>query len=189
MAIDVNDSYLLPCGHDASILWEHVAAGSLDHHEQACPHCLAAAEGFRALLEATGEYAELDVVPPRDLTMRIMRAVRTERRRDSFLPIGETALGPIRIAAQAAAVVLRFAADQAGGAVARSCSIEPSDADPSGLAGTYVVRLDLALRYGVDGTATVERVRNLVFTAARDLAGFDAERVDITVVDLWQEEA
>ncbi len=189
MAVGADDSYLLPCGHDASILWEHVTAGSLDSHEQTCPHCLAASEGFRALLAATGEYAELDVVPPRDLTMRIMRAVRTERRRDSFLPIAETSLGPICIAAQAAAVVLRFAADQADGAVARSCSIEPPRTDPAGSAGRYVVRLDLALRYGVDGMATIERVRHLVYTAARELAGFDAERVDITVVDLWQEEA
>ena len=81
----VDDAYLLPCGQDAAMLWEHVAVGQLDEHELDCPHCQAAAAGFHALREATGELTEADVAPPRDLTERIMRAVRTERRRDAFL--------------------------------------------------------------------------------------------------------
>jgi hypothetical protein len=37
--------------------------------------------------------------------------------------------------------------------------------------------------------AAVARVRELVAAAARELAGFEAARIDITVVDIWQEQA
>ncbi len=181
----VDDAYPLPCGQDAAILWEHVTLGELDEHELECEHCQAASAGFRALLEATGELTEADVAPPRDLTERIMRAVRTERRRDAFLPVALTDLGPIRVAAQAAAVVVRFAADQAAGVAARSCSVEQVADGPD---GWCVVRLELALRYGVDGMAAVARARELIDAAARELAGFEPARIDITVVDVWQEE-
>ena len=185
---EVDDGYQLPCGQDAAVLWEHVTAGQLDEHELGCPHCQAASEGFRALLEATGDLTEADgdLAPPRDLTERIMRAVRTERRRDAFLPVAETGLGPIRIAAQAAAVVVRFAADQAPGVAARSCLVEQLPDEPD---GWCAVRLDLTLRYGTDGMAAVARVRELITAAARELAGFEAARIDVTVVDIWQEQA
>jgi uncharacterized alkaline shock family protein YloU len=180
----VDDAYLLPCGQDAAILWEHVAVGELSAHELECEHCQAASAGFLALREATGELTEADLAPPRDLTERIMRAVRTERRRDAFVPVALTELGPIRIAAQAAAVVVRFAADQAAGVISRSCAIEQIADAPD---GWCEVRLDLALRYGVDGMAAVTRARELIEAAARELAGFEPARVDITVVDIWQE--
>ena len=182
----VDDAYLLPCGQDAGILWEHVGAGQLDEHELECPHCQAASAGFLALREATGELTEADLAPPRDLTERIMRAVRTERRRDAFIPVADTGLGPIRVAAQAAAVVVRFAADQAGGVTARSCAVGQLAGEPD---GWCAVRLEVVLRYGVDGMAAVDRVRELVGTAARELAGFEPARIDITVVDIWQEGA
>jgi uncharacterized alkaline shock family protein YloU len=182
----VDDAYLLPCGQDAAILWEHVAVGELDEHELECEHCQAASAGFLALREATGELTEADLAPPRDLTERIMRAVRTERRRDAFVPVALTELGPIRIAAQAAAVVVRFAADQAAGVVSRSCAIEQIADAPD---GWCVVRLDLTLRYGVDGMAAVARARELIEAAARELAGFEPARIDITIVDIWQGEA
>ena len=183
---NTGDGYRLPCGRDAAVLWEHLSAGGLDEHELGCPHCQAASEGFRALREATGDLAEADVAPPRDLTERIMRAVRTERRRDVFLPVAETGLGPIRVATQAAAVVVRFAADQVPGVAARSCTVEQLAGEPD---GWCAVRLDLTLRYGTDGMAAAARVRELVAAAARELAGFEAARVDITVVDIWQEQA
>src|SRR6201990_1286320 len=143
---EVDDGYQLPCGQDAALLWEHVTAGELNEHELGCPHCQAASEGFRALREATGDLAEADVVPPWDLTERIMRAVRTERRRDAFIPVAETGLGPIRVAAQAAAVVVRCAADKADGVIARSCAVEQLAGEPD---GWCAVRLEVALRYGV----------------------------------------
>jgi hypothetical protein len=183
---ETDDGYRLPCGQDAAVLWEHATAGELDEHELGCPHCQAASEGFRALREVTGDLAEADVVPPWDLTERIMRAVRTERRRDAFLPVAETGLGPIRVATQAAAVVMRFAADQTPGVAARSCRVEQLADEPD---GRCVVRLDLTLRYGTDGMAAVARVRELVTAAARELAGFEAARIDLTVVDIWQEQA
>ena len=182
----VDDPYLLPCGQDAAILWEHVSVGQLDEHELDCPHCQAASAGFEALREATGELTEVDLAPPRDLTERIMRAVRTERRRDASIPIADNDLGPIRVAAQAAAVVVRFAADQTDGVTARSCAVEQLDGEPD---GWCAVRLQIALRYGVDGMAAAARIRELVGTAARELAGFEPARIDITVVDIWQEGA
>jgi uncharacterized alkaline shock family protein YloU len=81
---------------------------------------------------------------------------------------------------------VRFAADQAGGVAARSCQVQQL---PDGPDGWCAVQLDVALQYGVDGMATVERVRELIDAAARELAGFEPTRIDITVVDVWQEEA
>jgi hypothetical protein len=37
--------------------------------------------------------------------------------------------------------------------------------------------------------AAVARARELIEAAARELAGFEPARVDITVVDIWQERA
>ncbi|MBV9795282.1 MAG: Asp23/Gls24 family envelope stress response protein [Actinobacteria bacterium] len=183
MAIEgVDEAYLLPCGQDAAILWEHVTVGQLDEHELDCPHCQAASAGFVALREATGELAEAELAPPRDLTERIMRAVRTERRRDAFIPIADNDLGPIRVAAQAAAVVVRFAADQTDGVTARSCTVQQLPGEPD---GWCAVRLEVALRYGVDGMAAVDRIRELVGAAARELAGFEPAWIDVTVVDIW----
>jgi uncharacterized alkaline shock family protein YloU len=69
---------------------------------------------------------------------------------------------------------------------ARSCLVEQLADEPD---GWCTVRLDLTLRYGTDGLAAVARVRELVTAAARELAGFEAARIDITVVDIWQEQA
>ena len=82
--------------------------------------------------------------------------------------------------------VVRFAADQVPGVTARSCVVEQLADGPD---GWCAIRLDLTLRYGTDGMAAVARVRELVAAAARELAGFKAARIDITVVDIWQEQA
>ena len=74
----------------------------------------------------------------------------------------------------------------ADGVIARSCAVEQLAGEPD---GWCAVRLEVALRFGVDGMATVARVRELVRTTARVLAGFEAARIDITVVDIWQEQA
>jgi len=35
------------CGRDLETLYEHVSAGTLDDHEQSCPHCRWAADDVR----------------------------------------------------------------------------------------------------------------------------------------------
>jgi uncharacterized alkaline shock family protein YloU len=175
------DLFRLPCGRDANTLWDHVTAGHLDAHEQSCPHCRAAVPGFRALAGATSALARLDATPPPRLTEQIMRAVRAEARRGAELPVTSTTLGPIRITAQAAAVVLRFAADQCDGVVARSCTITPAE-------NGYDVRLAIAVRYGTAAPAAAEHVRRLVRAAGRDLIGFAVNHVDVDVADLLEQQ-
>jgi len=177
----VEDLYRLPCGRDANTLWDHVVAGLLDAHEQSCLHCRAAESGFRALAEATSALARLDATPPPRLTARIMRAVRAEARLGAELPVTSTGLGPIRITAQAAAVVLRFAADQCNGVVARSCAITPAE-------NGYDIRLTIAVRYGTAAPAAAEHVRRLVRAAGRDLIGFAVNHVDVDVTDLLEQQ-
>ena len=67
---------------------------------------------------------------------------------------------------------------------ARSCKVEQVADGPD---GWCVIRLEVALRYGVDGMAAVARARELIEAAARELAGFEPTRIDITIVDIWQE--
>lgn len=181
MAISDQEHYLLPCGRDADTLWTHVTSGGHDEHEQACPHCQAAAAGFRALHRAAGELARLDDTPPPELTERIMRAVRAETHGSRRIVVEATQLGVTRISAQAAAVVLRFAANQTPHADARSCRVNP---DPETGPGRYRVQLSLTLRYGASAAHILPRIRQLVYAAARDLVGFEATRIDIDVTDI-----
>lgn len=173
---------VLPCGREVSTLYEHVASGRLDEHEQSCPHCQGASFGLRALHGATGGLARTDVVPPGDLTARIMHAVRAEARRGDDLFVERGGRGWTRVSARAAAAVLRVAAGQVPGVVARSCSLHPVSEEE----GSYTVRLGIALRYGTDGRAASDHVRRLVGAAARDLVGFDNARVDIDLVDVLE---
>ena len=110
--------YLLPCGRDIESAWDRldeIEAGRGDEHEQTCPHCRTVRESLRVLREVTGHLVEHPLEPSVGLTDRVMAAVRAEVRRHDMVPLPSAEPGAVLISEQAAATVLRFAADSVVG--------------------------------------------------------------------------
>jgi len=175
------DLYPLPCGHSLDELWISVQTGTHTVHQQSCPHCRTAADGLTALADATRALQADAAEPSADLLGRIMTAVRTDLRRGrTFTLPGER--GPIRMSEQAAAAVLRYAADTVNGVRARRCRIETIPDRPD----TIRIYVALALRYRTGpADAVLDQVRRRLAVTARASLGLVIEAVDLEVVDLW----
>ncbi len=186
-----DSDYLLPCGRGLEQVWERLDAiesGLGDEHETSCPHCAAARESLLTLRTATRELVDEPDPPPPDLFGRIMSAVRTEVRRGRTLPLNTPHAGALEVSEQAIAVVLRYAADTVDGVRARGCQVHSSGPGPDG-AQVIEVSMTIAVRLGERGVAElVPLVRQRVRAAASARIGLVLERVDITVVDIYQED-
>ncbi|GAB3561877.1 hypothetical protein GCM10027445_01420 [Amycolatopsis endophytica] len=180
MAVNpATQDYALPCGRDVDRLWERLDSFGDDPHERDCPHCRAAHGSLRVLQEATTELAHDTSAPSRDLTSRIMSAVRADVRRRELLPLPTAEPGEARISEQVVAAVLRFAADTVPGVRARHCRVT---ARPG---AAIEVEMDLAVAYpGTSGTA-LDLVRERVHAAAGARIGVELTRLDLTVTDLY----
>lgn len=196
------ERHLLPCGRDLEDLWEHNAAladSRLDEHERTCAHCQSARSSLQALAAATrAVYEDESLSPPRALRGRIMDAVRAEVRRVDRLPLPPGEFGPVEVSEQAAAVVLRFAADTVEGIRARHCRLRAAEppsvrvADSAARqdrgAGPIWVDLSIAIRYSQHTTlALLDAVRTRVAAAAAAQVGLNVTRIDIEVEDLYHD--
>ena len=186
----VNQSYELPCGRDLDTVWDRldeVGSGHADEHELTCPHCRAARESLLALREATQELVdEPDPAPP-DLVGRIMSAVRAEVRRGQMLSLPTPEPGGVEVSEQAVAVILRYAADSAGGVRARRCRVRKAGADADG-ASVVEVELTLVVRLGnADGGETLAKVRERVVAAAAARVGLSLAKLDLLVEDVYED--
>lgn len=153
------------------------------------------------LREVTGELAAEDIAPPRDLTSRIMSAVRAEVRRRDLLALPTPEPGGARISVPAVAAVLRFAADTVEGVRARHCQVsvpQPGDADspdadfPDGewqdaerQDYAIEVAMEIAVSYRVFTENALGQVRARVTAAAQAGIGLRLARLDLTVTDLY----
>ena len=175
----------LACGRDAAGVWDRAAAGlDPDEHEGGCPHCTAAradALGLEALVHRMAERDQQDLAPPPSVLDRVLATV-TGR----FGPPETLALpspyGPARLAVPAAAAVLRHVVDGMAGLRARSCRIVQPGAGPE-----LDVAITVAARFGVQLTSVTARVRQMVVATGAQALGLPVRRVDIEVVDLWEE--
>ncbi len=187
---NADSDYLLPCGRDLEQVWERldtVAAGFADDHERDCPHCASAHESLLTLRGATRELIEEADPPPPDLVGRIMSAVRAEARRGRTLEVSTPLPGRIEVSEQAVAVVLRYAADTVEGVRARGCRVRGSGPGPDGRQ-VVDVEMTLAVRLGGLGVErSVQLVRERVGTAAAARIGLVLGRLDVTIVDVYQE--
>jgi len=184
----------LACGRDAAAVWEDAETGRLDAHAHRCPHCQAVAADAAALHASTVELAAEPIEPPPALVDRVMSMVRTELRHD-YLPL-PTRHGPARIEHRPATAVLRHAVDQMPGVRARSCRITtPDRGEQDGSAGhddgdvdppDTVVAISVAVAFGADLPTTAARVQQLILTAADRLLGLPVDRVNVTVVDVFE---
>ncbi|MGV9679365.1 Asp23/Gls24 family envelope stress response protein [Nocardia sp. NPDC003482] len=189
---DATDSdYLLPCGRGLERVWERLDAvedGRGDAHETDCAHCAAARESLLTLRTATRELVEEPDPPPPDLFGRIMSAVRAEVRRGRTLTLHTPHSGTLEVSDQAIAVVLRYAADTVDGVRARGCQVHDRGPAADG-ALAVAVELTIAVRMSETPVArTISLVRERVRAAASARVGLVVERVDVTVVDLYEED-
>ncbi|MFD9892534.1 Asp23/Gls24 family envelope stress response protein [Amycolatopsis sp. NPDC059027] len=193
MAVNnTTEEYELPCGRELERVWERmdvVGAGLADEHELSCPHCRVARESLLALREATQELvAEPEATPP-DLVGRIMSAVRAEVRRGQMLSLPSTELGPVEVSEQAVAVVLRYAADSVGGVRARRCRVRAVGEGPHGESVVEVeLTLAVSLRNAAGGEA-LSQVRDRVTAAAAARVGLVLAKLDLVMVDVYEETA
>lgn len=187
---DVDEDYLLPCGRGMEQVWRRLDAvqmGNADAHEARCTSCRAARESLLALRTATQELiAEPDPAPP-DLFGRIMSAVRAEVRRGQTLVLPTEHPGSVEVSEQAVAVVMRYAADTVPGVRARRCRIRTVGTGP---AGENIVQVSMAIAVRVRGGSLegiVPLVRQRVATVVAARAGLLLGRLDVAVVDVYQE--
>ncbi|SDG69537.1 Asp23/Gls24 family envelope stress response protein [Pseudonocardia oroxyli] len=180
MAIDPEPIEPLACGRDAAQVWDHAVAGTLDEHERTCPHCRAAAADALGLDGVVHRFAAQRPTPPPTVLDAVLGSVRdlvaAELRPQDLIPL-DSPEGPARLARPAAARVLRHLVDGMEGVRARSCRV-----------GTTGVTMTVTARFGVDLASVTARVRQMVVAAAEQTLGLPVGRVDITVVDLWEED-
>ncbi len=183
--------YLLPCGRDIESVWDRldeIEAGRGGEHEQTCPHCRAARESLRVLREVTGHLVEYPLEPSVGLTDQIMAAVRAEVRRHDMVALPSAEPGAVLISEQAAATVLRFAADSVVGVHARRCRVTATpSADTTGGVGTVEVEVELsvAVSYHSFVAGDLEVVRERVSAAAVAGIGMRLSRLDVIAADLY----
>lgn len=176
----------LACGRDAAVVWDHAEEGTLDEHERSCPHCAAAIADQRRLDGLVHRMAAQRLEPPPSVLDRVMGAVRAELRPHDVLVL-PSPHGPARLSRAAAAAVLRHVVDGMDGMRARSCRIEQDEA-AGGAAGSARIALGVVARFGVDLASVTARVRQMVLAAGEQALGVPVERVDIEVVDVFDEE-
>ena len=172
----------LPCGRDAAIAWDRAEAGvGPDEHERGCPHCRAVRADAGRLHSLVHRMAAEEVEPPAAVLDRVMTAVARELRADDLLVLASP-LGPNGLARTAAAAVLRAAVDDMAGLRARSCRIVQPNESP-----VAEVTISVSAPFGVDLQSVAARVRQLVIAAGEHALGVPVRRVDIEVVDLWEQ--
>ncbi|MCM6776338.1 Asp23/Gls24 family envelope stress response protein [Nocardia sp. CDC159] len=186
-----DSDYLLPCGRGLEQVWERldaVESGLADEHEASCPHCAAARESLHTLRTATRELVDEPDPPPPDLFGRIMSAVRTEVRRGRTMPLTTPHPGALEVSEQAIAVVLRYAADTVDGVRARGCQVHGRG---PGADGRQAIDVEMTIAVRMGGRPVgelVPLVRERVRAAASARIGLLLERVDLTVVDIYEED-
>ncbi|WP_030898361.1 hypothetical protein [Streptomyces sp. NRRL F-5126] len=204
------DDELLPCGRSLAWLWEEWDDGDVrpDPHVAQCPHCTAALGRLSALQDFVGRATD-DAAGPADgatesiasrtesVTARVMDIVRLELRPGLTLPLGEPEEDSWIVEA-AVAKVLRTAAETLPGVRAGSCRIRPVAADDVGVRDPLPdvplhrpvdVYVELAVSTSWAMPELARQVRERMLAAADEAVGIDVRSIDVSVIDLLDEEA
>jgi len=188
MAVDheggrVDATDLLACGRDAARVWEHAESGELDEHERTCPHCRSTVSDRERLGGLVGRLAAEEIPPPPNLLEQVMTAVVADLRPQDLLDLGDGSW----LARPAAAATLRHVVDSMDGLRARSCRITQEQAPAPGEPGPLHVTVGVTARFGVDLASVTARVRQVMLSTGDRAFGVAVRRVDIQVVDVWDE--
>ncbi|MEU7551132.1 hypothetical protein AB0B01_02025 [Streptomyces sp. NPDC044571] len=174
---------LLPCGRPLLDAWQQArspGATALDAHTGGCPYCRQAVEGLRALDRATESLRAEEQPDVHSLADRVINAVRAEVRLGASLPLDDPD-HDLRIAENAAAKVLRRAADTVPGARAASCHLSPTPDDTAvHVVMTLATTLDRPLR------ERAAHVRQAVLHAAHHELGLAVTGVDLEITSLLE---
>lgn len=174
----------LPCGRLLSRVWEQSqdAAPPTDTHTVSCPHCREAVEGLATVGAATRALCAEAPDGLHALADRVMSAVGAEARLGRLLPLADL-YRDLRIAENAAAKVMRRAADAVPGARAATCRLGVDEE------GTEV-RVTMTLAAALDRPLhdRIQQVRRSVLDSAEQELGLAVTAVDITVVDVLEAE-
>ncbi|MFH8983950.1 Asp23/Gls24 family envelope stress response protein [Streptomyces varsoviensis] len=190
---DATDDATLPCGRTLSTVWD--SEGD-DPHVAGCPHCQEALAGL-GVLDSYVRQARAAADPPaEEITARVMDLVRAELRPGRPLPLGEPE-EDAWIVETAAARTFRAAAESLSGVLAGSCRVVPLDAEAvrgttergrAPYRGPLRVTLEVAATADWTVPELADRVRELVAEAARRTVGMDVAEIDVSVVDILDEE-
>jgi hypothetical protein len=172
----------LTCGHYAGQLWDSLREDTQDKHSRSCPHCQAALAKIRPVAEAISQLAAEPVSPPADLAANVMNAIRARIHRNHRIQLPAPAGMRLDIREQAAAGILRAAADRVDGVRARSCRLI-GGAGNGTLAG---VQLAVSVRYGTPAGQRADAVRAAVRAAARSQLGLALDSINIDVTDIYE---
>lgn len=167
----------LPCGTPIDTLLAHLRADALTDHEQHCPHCRAAAESHRPLIDAGTEVGREQVGAPPELLDRVMRVVRSEGRSTHLLPLNDRGPGATRVRDTTAARILRAVCDEIPGLDVGRCRVEET-------AEGITVNVTARVATGIPIPEIARTARRAVHAGAREQLGWHLARVDIEITDI-----
>jgi hypothetical protein len=177
MAVNEHTPGPLPCGTDPATVYDHLAAGAANTHQQTCPHCQQLAASLEPVREATAQLAARKPQPPTRLTDSVMARVRAELRHSRQLPLPAEPPSRLSVSEHAAAAILSAAAAAVPGAISRGCRF-PDPADPAHIS------ISISLRYGLRAATIAGRVRAAIRAAAQTQLGLPIRRIDINIDDI-----
>jgi hypothetical protein len=167
----------LPCGRDLGTLHEHLTAGTLDAHEQACPGCRQAADAFAPALQAVVSLATQRPEPPAGFVESVMARIRADIRRTRYLALPAGSPSTLTITEHAASAIMSGAADTIPGVTSRGCRF-PAPRDPTHVA------ISISLHYGLHAATAADHVRTTLRKAARTHLGIRLRQIDVSIDDV-----
>jgi hypothetical protein len=167
----------MPCGRDLATLYEHLSAGALDAHEQACPRCRQAADALAPALQAIVSLAAQRPEPPAGFVESVMARIRADMRRTRYLALPAQSPSTLTITEHAAAAIMSGAVDAIPGVTSRGCRF-PVPRDPAHVA------ISISLRYGLRLAAAAGHIRAALRAAALAQLGIRLRKIDISVDDV-----
>jgi hypothetical protein len=181
MAIDHPDGNWpdgrLPCGRDLGTLHEHLTAGALDAHEQACPGCRQAAEAFAPALQAAASLATRDPELPAGFVESVMARIRADIRRTRYLALPAPSPSTLTITEHAASALMSGAVDTIPGVTSRGCRF-PTPGDATHAA------ISISLQYGQRAVTAAHDVRATLRKAAHNQLGISLRQIDVSIDDV-----
>lgn len=180
MTPETTELHPLACGRTVEDVWEELDSGTPSAHLIDCPHCRTARAGLEQLAEATAFLIDDPVEVPSGLLDRIMTSVRADVYLGRTIPL-PTGAAEVELSVSALAAVLRYAVDAVPGIRARQCRIELVPERPDAVR----VSMTVALRFGSGQVDALEFARERVASALRGQVGYDLDRLDFDVVDVW----
>ncbi len=155
----------------------------LDEHERSCPHCRSTVSDHDGLGGLVGRLAAQEIEPPQNLLEQVMTAAVTDLRPHDLLDLGDGSW----LSRPAAAAAMRHVVDSLDGLRARSCRITQRTGPAPDEPGPLHVTVAVTARFGVDLASVTARVRQVMISTGDRAFGVAVERVDIQVVDVWDE--